>query len=248
MLFANPSGSYHFLAGIEPYSSGVIADPDFEIIHTTLRRPVPWRDGFRVIDERLRAAGRPRAALCGVELRSPAPFTRAGFIEFNAGYRSLLEEWDLLVDGRNPVARTNVAPLWSAPDEPSLYGFSYTVPAAGRPPSFVVAGAGELRGGPLLEAAVIRPGETGPEAMAEKAAYVMRAIGTRLDGLGVTWADVTATDVYTVQPLHPFIESAVLEQIGPAANYGLHWHPARPPIDELEFEMDARGVRLEEWI
>ena len=46
MLLPNPAGNYHFLTGIEPYSSGVIADPGFEIVHVTLARPCPYREGF----------------------------------------------------------------------------------------------------------------------------------------------------------------------------------------------------------
>lgn len=110
MLTANPRGNYHFLPGIAPYSSGAVADPGYEVVHLVFHRPAPYRRGFEVIEAHLRDVGRPRQALCGVELRSPAPFTRQGFAEFNASYCALLEGWDLHVDGQNPVARTNVAP------------------------------------------------------------------------------------------------------------------------------------------
>lgn len=211
----------------------------------TLLRPVPWRAGFELIDEHLRGQGRFRKALCAVELRSPEPFTRAGFMEFNRGYRSVLEAWDLLVDGENPIARTNVAPVRAAPAEPVLYGFGYTVPSAETGPTFILAGSGELRGGPMLDAHVIRPGETSPEAMCEKAAYVMRAMEKRLEGLEVGWEHVTCTEVYTARPLLDVLRAVVLDRIGPAAIHGVRWHVSRPPIDELEFEMDARGVRRE---
>lgn len=249
MLQANSRGNYHYLPGGEPYSSGVIADSGFEIVHVTLTRPCPWREGFELIDRQLRAAGRNRQALCGVELRSPRPFTRSGFIEFNAGYRQLLTEWDVLVEGENPVARTNVVPAWSAPTEESLFGFSYTVPApdlARR--TFVVAGGGELRGGPMLEAPVIRPGDTTPEGLREKAEYVMKAMTRRLEGLGVSWDAATVTEIYTVHPLHSFVEAVILDRIGAAALHGIRWHHARPPIDELDYEMDVRGVRTELYL
>src|SRR5438128_1786149 len=83
MLVPNERGNYQFLPGGEPYSNGTVAASGFEILHVTLRRPVPYREGFRLIEARLGEAGRPKAALCGIELRSPAPFTRAGFLEFN---------------------------------------------------------------------------------------------------------------------------------------------------------------------
>ena len=93
MLRDVSTGGYRFLPGISAFSSGVVATSGWEIVHATLAAPVPWRDGFARIDRHLREAGRPRAALCGIELRSPAPFTFGGFDEFNEGYRSLLAEW-----------------------------------------------------------------------------------------------------------------------------------------------------------
>jgi hypothetical protein len=246
MLIPNPNGNYHFLPGIEPYSSGVIAGEGYQIIHVTLLRALPWREGFAWIDQHLRQAGRSRAALCAIALRSPAPFTRAGFAAFNEGYQSLLQEWDLLVDGQNPIARTNVAPRWNPPAEPSLFGFSYTAPAAAAlPRTFVVAGAGELRGGPLMEAQVVRAGDTSPAAMCEKATYVVGVMQSRIERLGVAWENVTAIDVYTVQPIEAALGPVLLDAIGAATARGIHWYHARPPIDELEYEMDARGVRTE---
>lgn len=246
MLVPNPAGGYHFLPGGEPYSSGVVADRGFEIVHVTLLSASPWREGFGRVDDFLRLEGRPRQALCGVELRSPAPFTRAGFLEFNKGYRELLDEWGLLVDGQNPVARTNVAPERHPPSEPSLHAFSYTSPSGpDAAKTFVVAGAGELRGGPLAEAAVVRPGDTSPEAMREKAAYVMSVMASRLEGLGAGWGEVTVVDLYTIRGMDAVIGPEILDRLGAAARAGVTWHHARPPIDELEFEMDLRGVRRE---
>ena len=246
MLAANLAGNYHYLKGIEPYSSGVVAEEGYEIIHATLRRPLPWREGFARIDALLREAGRPRAALCGVELRSPAPFTRQGFIDFNRGYVELLAKWGLLLGEDNPIARTNVAPTFAAPAEPSLYGCSFTEPATTPGPrTFVVAGAGELRGGTLLEAPVVRPGDPSPEGMREKAGYVMRVMSKRLEGLGMAWAGVTAIDLYTAYPFQDWLREIVLETTGEAAIHGVRWFPSAPPIDELDFEMDVRGVRVE---
>lgn len=249
MLLANPRGHYHFLPGGYPYSSGVIADPGYEIIHVTFTQPCPWRDGFEFIDNHLAAVRRDRQALCGVELRSPQPFTRAGFIEFNQEYRQLLEEWDLLVEGENPIARTNVVPAWSTPTEEVMFGFSYTLPAPLLDRrTFVVAGGGELRGGPMLEAPIIRPDDTSPEGLREKAQYVMKAMTRRLEGLEVTWDDATVTEIYTIYPLNSFVEDVILDQIGAAALHSLRWYHARPPIDELAYEMDVRSVRTELYL
>ena len=144
-LLPGPDPSYRFLPGGEPYSSGVVATPGWEMVHATLQAPVPWREGFAEIERHLRDLGRPRTALGAIELRIPSPLTFGGFAEFNRGYRALLGEWGLLVDGRNPIARTNVAPLVGPPSEPSLHAFSYTVAAqpAGQP-----AGPTSSRPGP----------------------------------------------------------------------------------------------------
>lgn len=238
-------GGYRFLEGIEPYSSGVVADPGYEIVRVAFRELAPYREGFDRIRELLRDAGRPPAALCGIELRSPAPFTRLGFLEFNAGYCRVLEDWGLILDGRNPVARTNVAPLRAGPGEVSMFAFSYARPAPAGPPTFVVAGGGDLRGGPLLSAGVVRPGETSEDAMVEKAAYVVRAMSRRIAGLGVSWSLATAIDVYAAAPT-PGVFAVVLEEAAGAAVRGLHWYPSLPPVDELAFEMDLRGIRVEQ--
>ena len=91
MLRDCPNGGYRFLPGISAFSSGTVAMPGHEIVHVTLASPLPWRDGFARIDRHLRGENRPRTALCGIELRSPQPFTFDGFAEFNEGYRGLLK-------------------------------------------------------------------------------------------------------------------------------------------------------------
>jgi hypothetical protein len=238
-----PRGGYRFLPGIAPYSSGVVAAPGHEVVHATLRAPIPWRDGFALIDRHLSEEGRPRAALCAIALRSPKPFTFEGFAEFNAGYRAVLESWGLLVDGANPIARTNVAPLVAAPPEPALYGFAWTRPGTTPRPTFVVAGSGEVV--ELAAERIVRRGETSPDAIREKAAFVMGVMQTRLRGLGAGWADVTTIDVYTPHPIEPFVGDVILAAAGPAAIHGVRWFPSHPPIVGLEYEMDMRGVARE---
>jgi hypothetical protein len=245
MLRDHPSGDYRFLPGIRAFSSGTVAQPGHEIVHATLAVPVPWREGFARIDRHLRELGRPRTALCGIELRSPAPFTFDGFAAFNEGYRSLLAEWKILVGEDNPIPRTNVCPVAGAPAEPSLFAFAYTVSGATPAPTFIVAGAGELRDRAQGPEGIVRGGETGPEAMREKARFVMGTMQERLHALGGAWSRVTAIDIYTAQPIHGFLQEEVLGPAGPAAVRGVHWYPSRPPIQGLEYEMDLRGVARE---
>jgi hypothetical protein len=247
MLIANPRGNYFFLKGIEPYSSGVIAAPDHEVVHLNFRRPLPWRQGFEAVSDHLEKVGRPRAALCAMELRSPAPFSMEGFIAFNQEYCQVLKEWGLLVDGLNPIARTNVAPWRDPPASPELHAFSYTVPSPGAAPTLVVAGAGELQGADLVAEGILLRGRTDARAMEEKAAFVLGVMEERLLGLGGDWELVHTADVYTVHPLGA-IAGQVWNKLGPAACHGFRWYQARPPVVEIEFEMDLRGTRTELYL
>jgi hypothetical protein len=245
-LIDHPSGDYRFLPGIAPYSCGVVSKPGYEVAHVTLHHPVPYAQGFEVIETHLAAEDRPKAALCGIELRSPSPFSFRGFGEFNAEYARILEGWGLFVEGVNPVARTNVAPAVAPPPEPVLYGFSYSRPCdPSLPPTFVVAGAGELPEGVLEAEGIFRSGDTSPGGIAAKARFVMDLMENRLRGLGGDWSDVTAIDVYTIHPIEPLLSQIVLGRAGAAATHGVRWFYSRPPIVGIEYEMDLRGVRTE---
>lgn len=243
-LIDHPAGNYRFLPGIAPYSCGVVSCAGYEIVHVRNHRPIPYRNGFERIDQVLAQEQRPRAALCAIELRSPRPFSFAGFAAFNAEYAAILEQWGLFVDGVNPVARTNVAPEPTRVAEPSLYGFSYTRPA-GRPvpPTFVVAGAGELPEGVLAPESIVAAGDTSALGMKTKAQFVMDLMESRLRGLGADWPAVSDVNLYTVHPIESFLPDVILDRIGSASLHGLHWHYSRPPIEGIEFEMDLRGVQ-----
>ena len=109
----------------------------------------------------------------------------------------------------------------------------------------IVAGAGELREGILESHRIIRRGEISPEAIREKAAYVLDVMEERLHGLGAGWADVTTVNLYTVHDLEPLLRRLLTERLGPAIRDGWCWHLSRPPVVEIEFEMDVRGVARE---
>jgi hypothetical protein len=245
-LFDHIAGNYRFLRGIAPYSAGVVAHPGYELVRVTLHEPRSVDKGFALIDQHLASERRPPQALCAVELRLPAPLSFQGFIDFNSGYRTLLAERAILVGEQNPVARTNVAPVVAAPERPSLYAFTYTMPSDAAYSTFVVAGAGDLRDQAMLSpAAVVRPGETTLAALRAKIATVMQVMSERLAGLGMNWGNATAVGLYTAQNVQPLLAEMVLQPIGPAARYGLQWHFSHPPIADLVYEMDVRGVRRE---
>jgi len=245
MLLENKRGNYSFLKGIAPYSAGAVAEAGFEVVHARFRRYIPLRAGFDAVEADLKRIGRPLEALCGMELRSPKPFSFAGFNQFNAGYIDVLKRWAILMDGINPVARTNIAPEVNPPGEPSLYGFSYTVPSKVSRKTFVVAGAGELPEGSLEPKDVVRRGESSPGAIQEKAHFVMGLMEGRLRGLGVGWSDVMVSEIYTVHDIHPFLVQELLKRLGDGGAHGLTWHYSRPPIESIEYEMDLRGCGAE---
>jgi hypothetical protein len=245
MLRDHPSGDYRYMPGISAFSCGSVARPGYEIVHVTLGAPTPWRAGFSRIERHLAEVGRPRTALCGIELRSPAPFTFDGFGKFNEGYRALLAEWGILAGEDNPIPRTNVAPVVAAPAEPSLYAFSYTQPGATPAPTFIVAGAGELRDRAQGPEGIVRHGDTSPNGMRDKARFVMATMQERLRTLGGDWTRVTAIDIYTAEPIHAVVLGEIVKAAGPAAVHGVHWYPSRPPIQGLDYEMDLRGVARE---
>ena len=245
-LTDHPLGNYRFLPGISPYSCGVVSSPGFEIIHVTFQQPVPYRQGFDAIEKFLAEQGRPKAALCAIELRSPKPFTFDGFSQFNSQYASILKEWGVFVDGVNPVARTNVAPVVVPPKEPALYGFSFTKECLHSSlPTFVVAGAGELPEGVLARDAIIALGDTSEAGLEMKARFVMDLMESRLHGLGVDWSRVSTVNVYTAHSLTPLLPEIVAARIGAASIHGATWHFSRPPIEEIEYEMDVRGTRTD---
>ena len=245
MLVENKRGNYFFLRGIAPYSAAVVAAPGFEVVHVRLPHYFHLREGLAAVEAHLVRVGRPMTAMCAMELRSPKPFTFAGFNEFNAGYVDILKKLNLIVDGMNPIARTNVAPAVNPPDAPSLYGFSYTIPSGTKRKTFVVAGAGELPEGSLDPKDVVRRGESSTAAIQEKARFVMGLMEGRLKGLGVGWNDVTVSEIYTVHEIRPFLEKELLQHMEGGGIHGLTWHFSRPPIESIEYEMDLRGCVTE---
>lgn len=247
MLTDFSAGNYQFIPGSATYSSGAVAMAGYTIVHAVFRRPRPVHQAFAEIQSHLSGLGRPMQAVCGFELRSPRPFTFAGFAEFNQGYVDLLKEYQLHSDGYGPAARTNVCPEPQAiaPATPAVYAFSYTVPNAAQPVNFVGAGAGEIKPGPFTRDSIVRLGETTPDALGEKAAFVMGMLAAAMREMNVGWQEATTANIYTIHPLEPYFVSEILTPMGQTAVHGAHWFYTRPPIVEIEFEMDVRGVSQE---
>lgn len=238
------AGGYRFIPAVFQYSGGVAAQPGYRIERIRFAEPVPLAEGFQRIAAVLDAAGRPKRAFCACELRSPAPFTEEGFRAFNEVYAGTLAEWGVLIDGQNPVARSNVCPELGKPDVPSFHAFSFTMPDADAAPSFVVAGSGESREGQTnYRDHTVAPGDTSPPGMLAKARFVLGEMERRMAALGFGWRDTTAVQAYTVYDVHPFLAAEVVAR--GAARHGLTWQFCRPPVEGLDYEMDCRGLGVE---
>ena len=235
-------GGYRYLKGVFQYSAAVAAEPGMEIERARFRRPVLLAEGFDAIGAHLRALGRPLAAFCACELRSPAPFTETEFESFNRQYVEPLARWGIYRDGLNPVARSNVCPELAPPSGPSFHAFSYTVPAQGLArKSFVVAGGAEApegKGG--YREHIVRYGDVSPAGLREKGLFVINEMERRMRALDCGWDDTTDAQLYTVHAAHSWLAPELTRRGGMAG--GLTWHYARPPVVGLDFEMDVRGL------
>jgi hypothetical protein len=236
------AGSYSFIPGVSQYSAGVASLSGYAIRRVRFSRPVPMAEGFQRIARLLALSGRPPTALCACELRAPRPFTEETFRIFNESYIAVLTEWGLARDGINPVARSCVCPVVDPPSAPSFYAFSYTVAESG-PTSFVIAGSGEVpEGKGNYRDHIVRRGEVSSDAMREKANWVVDEIERRMTAFSTSWSQTTAVQVYTAHDLYRLVTDVLVPRGTSSA--GLTWHFARPPIVDIEFEMDCRSVRL----
>lgn len=241
-------GGYRYLPAVMQYSAGVAAQPGFVIERVQFRRALPLEDGFAAAEAFLKARHRAPTAFCACELRSPAPFTEQGFAEFNRRYVTTLERWGIYRDGVNPVARTNVCPIIDPPSAPSLHAFSYTMPVrSGARGTFVVAGSGETReGGASYRESIVALGDVSLDGLRAKVAHVVEQMQRRVAALGASVQDATATNAYTVHDIGPLVEEHILRH--GLATGGLTLIASRPPVIDLEFEMDLRNPALETFV
>jgi hypothetical protein len=239
-----PAGNYRFIPAVFQYSSGAAADSGYEIERVRFDRLVPLAEGFAQVARYIQGAGRPLTSFCACELRSPAAFTEAGFRSFNEHYVKTLAEWGIFDGTTNPVARSNVCPEIDPPVEPSFYAFSFTRPSRRGSPSFVIAGGAEARGGAgSYPERIVRYRDLSAEGLAEKVRFTVGEMERRLGAFGCGWNDTTAAQAYTVHDFHPVMTDELVRR--GVARSGLTWHFARPPVIDLEYEMDCRRVLRE---
>ena len=81
------------------------------------------------------------------------------------------------------------------------------------------------------------------EGLKEKVGFTVREMERRLEALGGDWKDTTAVQAYTVHDFHPAMTEELVSR--GVMRSGLTWHFARPPVVDLEYEMDCRRVTRE---
>jgi hypothetical protein len=239
-----PAGNYRFIPAVFQYSSGAAADSGFEVERVRFDGLLPLAEGFTQAANYIRAAGRPLTSFCACELRSPGAFTEDGFRKFNEHYVKTLAEWKIFDGTVNPVARSNVCPEIDPPSEPSFYAFSFTRPGGSTMPSFVIAGGAELRDGSgSYPERIVRYKDLSLDAIKDKVRFTVGSMEQRLGEFGYGWKHTTAVQAYSVHDFHPVMADELVRR--GAVRSGLTWHFARPPVVDLEYEMDCRRVARE---
>ncbi|PZS30453.1 MAG: hypothetical protein DLM59_11255 [Pseudonocardiales bacterium] len=241
---ATPYG-YAFLPGVWQYSTGVIALRGYRLIRVQFRAPVPLDSGLRRAADIISASGQPPGALCACELRMPAPLDEDDFISFNRRYLvALAEIGTQLHNGGNPVARTNVSPARNELCEPSLHAFSFASPSHRAAGDFIVSGSAEVPEGlSNYRDNIVARGDVSAHGLRAKADFVLAEMGRRMGALAVSGEVPQAVQVYSVHDVHDVLAGSLATNFAPP--HGVTWHQARPPVAELDYEMDCRTVSVE---
>jgi hypothetical protein len=240
------SKTYRYVPGISAYSAGIAAEPGYEIAGLRFRQPLPVRSAFLALDRELATRSLAPAAVAGFELRSPEPVGLGAFADFNSGYEGLLAERDMVRDGVNPVARTNVAPVASPPGDVVILGAFIVRPCATDGGiDYVVAGSGEVAG-PLERDNIVALGDLSQDGLAAKAGCVLGEMRSRMTALGAG-PGPNVINVYTAHEIRGLAE-LIETHLSAAGQSGyVHWR-ARPPVTDIEFEMDCRHLSAWELI
>lgn len=246
-MIENLKGGYDFIPGTDYLSFGAVAKQGFAIERAVLRNPQPVENALAIVEAHLASIGRPLAALCGFEFRQYLTRQPAyeEFAAFNAKYIQDIRAANLLVGDRVPVARTNVI-MNTGVDRKGgfLFAFSYTVPDPSPAKNFVMAAIPEVRfkstGPEIVEA-----GQTSPEATQRKIEFILDASTKNLAQMGVTWDDVTGTQLYCEIDVYPWAQSLILPTMKTAGWRGIQWHRSVPPASPAIIEFDFRSVRAD---
>jgi hypothetical protein len=77
----------------------------------------------------------------------------------------------------------------------------------------------------------------------EKVRFTVSEMERRMETFGFGWNDTTGVQAYTIRDFHSSLPDELVRR--GATRSGLTWHFARPPVIDLEYEMDCRRVMRE---
>lgn len=240
----HPSGSFRFLPAISTYSAGFAANDGFEITALRLHDCPTLAKGFESVDKEIHRRGLDPTALAGLQLRSPGAFSFEEFAVFNDEYRESLIRRGLIIDGVNPISRTNVIPIDQGPAFPTIAVAFIVHPSQGQGGSdFIVAGAGEVDGELGAENIVAR-GDLSQKGLSLKVDCVLMIMLERLHALGASGESPTTVNVYTAHEITG-LSGMIEKKLPTVSKNGYSAWLARPPVQEIEFEMDC--ARFSNW-
>jgi hypothetical protein len=240
----HPGGGYRFLPAISAYSAGVAAASGYEIAALRFLDSPTLSQAFERIDRELARRGLVSSAMASLELRSPGAFTFDGFVSFNNEYLQLLEERGIMLGEVNPVGRTNVIPVHNGPAHPTIFtAFIVQHSEGSGGEDFVVSGAGEIDGDLRPENIVAR-GDISEAGLKAKAECVLNEMNVRLKALGSNGNSPNTINVYTAHGID-HLTSLISDRLAAAHRNGFVRWMTRPPVQEIEFEMDCK--RFSSW-
>ena len=236
------AGGYSFIPGVFQYSAGVGAlagytDPAraFPRAPAAARRVGPYRAFHTGSGPAADRVLRVRTAVAGAVHRGRvfAPST---------DLCRELQKWGVLTARSIRSRAAMCAPSSTRPPSPRFHAFCFTSPARDAAPSFVIAGSGEARKGDGEATRPHRPPRrTSADGMREKAA----SCSARWSGGWPRSACPGPTPPRRRSiPCTTSIRFSPTSSCGAAPPSGLTWHYARPPVRDLEYEMDCRRGEL----
>ena len=95
-LFDNKAGHTGSCRAARAFCTGIIPYDGFEVVRAQLEPWLPLEQAYAFIEEHMKSVGRPIQAVCGIEMRQPAPLTLDRWSSFNGPYLEQLRKWGLM--------------------------------------------------------------------------------------------------------------------------------------------------------
>ncbi|MGJ7497156.1 2-amino-5-chloromuconate deaminase CnbZ [Variovorax sp. RT4R15] len=238
-LLVNAAGNYRILPGGAAYCTGIVPEEGFEVVRVQLDRWLPLAEAYAFIEAYLVRVKRPVQAFCGIEMRVPAPLSRADWSSFNTPYLQRLQQWGLMHGELSGVCRSNIALLDGAPATASMCAFSYTAPTVSKNRGFCLSGTADI----ASDGRVIADGDTSSTAMQKRTRFTIDVVSESLAKLGLSWRAVQQIAIFHVHPIPGLWDDHLLGGLGDPLRQGIVVYRARPPIVGGEVELEARGAR-----